>query len=182
MVIPVDSLWKMYPYGLENYFADHYLNEGGEVVEIVFRRGGNSAQLFQQKIKEAYNESPELRKIKVDCADQANLLNDVYRRDQFMKRGITLFDLQVDHQNFEILASFLDKCGIPSLKEVNKSQMRAIYLVMEQADKKYQRKYLPMLDTAAKKGDIDWNFVARMKERLLFNGNGRQIFGVPANE
>ena len=159
------------------YYMDNYVNEAGEVVEIVLRRGGEEAKVFQQKVTDAFKEGPELKTVEVDCADKVNLLQEVFDRDQSMRRGNNRPDPKIDHQNMEIIASFLDKCGMPTLEEVNDVQMAAIWAVIQHSSNKYRKKYLPMLENAARNGDIGWGTIAMMKDRTLLNDGEPQIYG-----
>jgi len=83
----------------------------------------------------------------------------------------------IDHENIEIVVSYLETCGMPTLAEVNEQQMAGIWVVLQHAHPEYQRKYIPLLEESARSGDIEWPAIALMKDRALMYEVKPQVYG-----
>ena len=159
------------------YFEDFYVNHKDEVVKLVIRNKTDADEILLAKINEKLNEGPEVKIVDINCEDKISLLNKVYDRDQGMRRGAAQFDPSVDHENLEIIISFIEKCGIPTLNEINDTEMSAIWLTLQHASPRYQKLYIPELEEAAKRGDIEWAVISLMKDRSLMHEGKPQIYG-----
>ena len=161
----------------ENYFQDYFVNDQNEIAKIVNREKTKEDEQLIAKINLKMKEGPEVKSIEIDCNDKVNLLQEVFDRDQGMRRGYNPIDPKIDHENLEIIINFLEKCGMPTLKEVNDVQMAGIWAVLQHAPAKYQSKYIPLLEKSAEKGDLKWSVIALMKDRALMNEGKPQIYG-----
>jgi hypothetical protein len=161
----------------ENYFQDFFVNDQNEIVKMVNREKTKEDEQLIAKINLKMNEGPEVKSIEIDCNDKVNLLQEVFDRDQGMRRGDNPIDPKIDHENLEIIINFLEKCGMPTLKEVNDVQMAGIWAVLQHAPAKYQSKYIPLLEKSAEKGDLKWSVIALMKDRALMYEGKPQIYG-----
>ncbi|HMU03577.1 MAG TPA: hypothetical protein PJ990_08145, partial [Saprospiraceae bacterium] len=65
----------------------------------------------------------------------------------------------------------------PSLKEVSRKQLDAIWLALQHTDKKYRKKYFPLIEEAVKKGDLSKQQYALMKDRILMDDGKPQLYG-----
>lgn len=174
IVITMDSLEKVK--NPEEFAQDYYKDDKGEIVEIIIRKATEDDKLFHRKLLEAINDGPELREVDVNCAEKTTILQNVFEKDQALRREKRI-DRKLDHENLEIITSLLDKCGMPTLAEVNDVQMAAIWAVLQHSSNKHRKKYMPMLEAAAKNGDIGWGTIAMMKDRTLMEDGQPQIYG-----
>ncbi|PHR17922.1 MAG: hypothetical protein COA38_20240, partial [Fluviicola sp.] len=130
----------------------------------------------------AFEEEPELKTIELDCEDKSQFLSDVYERDQGMRIDSSGIDSKIDHENLEIIISYIEKCGFPTLEVVTKEEMLTIWLVLQHAPPTSQKKYISNFEEAAKRNDINWSSVALMKDRALMYEGKPQIFGSQITE
>ena len=180
--ISLDSLKTLELTG--KYFEDFFINEAGEVKEIVIRKRTAKDDVLIARIKGVQREMnivPELKPVEIDCADKVNLLQNVFDRDQKIRKPGNEKDPQIDLENLEIIVSFLEKCGMPTLNEVNDVQMAGIWTVLQHAHPEYQSKYISLIEESAKKGDLKWSVIALMKDRALMYEGKPQIYGSQTN-
>jgi hypothetical protein len=114
----------------------------------------------------------------VDCNNIAAILEEVYDIDQEIRKTTTDFQTFVkkDHENLEQVVSILEKCGMPTLAEINQKQMDAIWLVLHHSpQEKYVKKYLPLIEKAAIDGDIRLNALATIKDRILSTDGANRL-------
>jgi hypothetical protein len=185
-VLSIEDLQKLE--NPESFGVDYYQNEDGVVVEAVLRESRESDKelndaiiaVFQEEaefIIATPQEDPELKIIELDCEGKSQFLSDVYDRDQGMRSDSGTIDSQIDHENLEIIISYIEQCGFPTLDVVTKEEMQTIWLVLQHAPPAYQKRYISNFEEAAGRNDIDWSYVALMKDRaLLFEGKP-QMFG-----
>ena len=173
--ITLDSLKSLERTG--RYFEDFYVNKNGEVVRIVIREKTPEDELLITKINKKFNEPRDLKTVDIDCEDKINILQSVFDKDQEMRRGENSIDPEIDHENLEIIVSFIEKCGMPTLEEVNDVQMAGIWAVLQHAPAAYQKKYIPLLEASANNGDIKWSIIALMRDRELMYEGKPQIYG-----
>ncbi|HMS67198.1 MAG TPA: hypothetical protein PKD18_03640 [Saprospiraceae bacterium] len=159
------------------YFEDFYVNSNNEIVRLVIRPKTDKDDILISKINKELDLGPRLNKVKIDCADKANILQKLHDRDQEMRMGDAKINPQIDHENLEIVVSFIEQCGIPTLKEVNEEQMMGLWAVLQHAHPRYQSKYIPLLEKSAEKGDLKWSAIALMKDRSLMSEGKPQIYG-----
>lgn len=117
--------------------------------------------------------------VEVDCFKKGEILDSVYRSDQRIRKqnvSITQFG-QEDHRNHELVISIIEKCGMPTLDEVNRRQMDAIWLTLQHTGKKHRKKYLPQIEAAVKNGDLSKEKFALMKDRILMDEGKPQLYG-----
>lgn len=116
--------------------------------------------------------------VEVDCNKRSEILNEVYISDQKIRRENNLIKYaKEDHRNQELIISILEKCGMPTLNEVNQEQMSAIWLGLQHTENKYRIKYFPLIEKAVKNGDLSKGQYALMKDRILMDEGKPQIFG-----
>lgn len=83
---------------------------------------------------------------------------------------------ETDAANLAEIDSILNEFGWPGRDRVG-DECVAIWLVLQHADVESQTKALPMLKSAAEKGDIDPSAIAMLEDRILVNSGKRQIYG-----
>lgn len=132
--------------------------------------------LYIKRDKFAYVGSVDY--IEVDCLKKAEILSQVYRSDQRIRRENNLIKhAKEDHRNQELVISIIEKCGMPTLQEVNQEQMDAIWLGLQHTVSKYRIKYFPLIEKAVKNGDLSKEQYALMKDRILMDEGKPQIYG-----
>jgi hypothetical protein len=121
----------------------------------------------------------QIEMVEVDCNKKGEILDSVYRSDQRIRTTNVSFEQlgKEDHRNQELVISIIEKCGMPSLKEVNENQMRAVFLALQHTDKKHRKKYFPLIEEAVKKGDLSKQEFALMKDRILVEEGKPQLYG-----
>lgn len=123
---------------------------------------------------------PKVEPRNINCDSIQVVLEEVYKVDQEIRATNIDFPTFVKkgHENLEKVISLIEKCGMPTLQEVNQQQMDAIWLVLHHApQKEYMKKYLPQLKQAAKNGDIKWNALATIIDRVRMNDGEPQLYG-----
>ena len=116
--------------------------------------------------------------VEVDCNKKSEILSQVYISDQKIRRENNLIKYaKEDHRNQELIISIIEKCGMPTLNEVNQEQMNAIWLGLQHTENKYRIKYFPLIEKAVKNGDLSKEQYALMKDRILMDEGKPQIFG-----
>lgn len=161
----------------ESMVPDYYQNSEGIIMEAVIRRSTARDKELGKKLHAAFNEGPDVNIREVNCNNKSQILNDIFEKDQSMRRDGGNIDPKVDHDNLEIIVSFIEKCGIPTRDEVSEIEMAAIWAVLQHAPARYQSKYIPNLEEAAERGDLDWGKIALMKDRALMHEGEPQVYG-----
>lgn len=175
--ISLDSLKKLEL--TDEYFEDFYKDKTGKVQKVVVRKKTEEDDKLIRKIARIMQEknSPEVKMVEVDCNKKEEILQRVYERDQEMRINSGQVDPAIDHENLEIVVSFLEKCGMPTLEDVNEVQVAAIWAVLQHSSNKWRNKYFPVLEEAADRGDLRKEHLALMKDRILVNEGKPQIYG-----
>jgi len=160
----------------EDLASDAYVDNTGKIVEVVFRKATKEDKELRSKIISIQNETIDVRIVEIDCSDKQNILQQVYEKDQ--TGGRKSINKKIDHENLEIVSSLLEKCGMPNKDELSNQQYNAIWLVIQHSGRNdYAKKYLPMFELAAEKGDFDWGAIALLKDRSLMYDGKPQIYG-----
>lgn len=116
--------------------------------------------------------------IDVDCSKKAQILSEVLESDQRIRRSNDFIKYaKEDHRNQELVISIIEKCGMPTLKEVDQRRMDAIWLGLQHSTKEIRKKYFPQVEKAVKNGDLSKGQYALMKDRMLMDEGKPQIYG-----
>ncbi|UCA57739.1 hypothetical protein KB553_11760 [Chryseobacterium rhizoplanae] len=116
--------------------------------------------------------------IEVDCSKKNQILSEVLESDQRIRKSNELIKYaKEDHRNQELVISIIEKCGMPTLKEVGQKQMDAIWLGLQHSTKEIRIKYFPYVEKAVKNGDLSKQQYALMKDRILMDEGNPQIYG-----
>lgn len=119
--------------------------------------------------------------VDIDCNKKAELLDIVYESDRRIRQPGSDIPLEQrvreDHRNQEWVISIIEKCGMPTLKEVNQNQMMAIWRGIQHTNKKYRKKYFPLIEEAVNRGDLPKEQYALMKDRILVDEGKPQLYG-----
>ncbi|MCF2220673.1 hypothetical protein H9Q08_15405 [Chryseobacterium sp. PS-8] len=132
--------------------------------------------LYINKDKFVYVGSVDI--IEVDCSKKRQILSEVLESDQRIRRSNDFIKYaKEDHRNQELVISIIEKCGMPTLKEVDQKQMDAIWLGLQHSTKEIRKKYFPQVEKAVKNGDLSKGQYALMKDRMLMDEGKPQIYG-----
>jgi len=176
-VLTLDSIQKI-P-NQEKWTTDRYIDKNGIVKEMILREANVKDKEFLIKLRQAYNYTPPIKVIDIDCGKRAELLEEIYSLDQNMRLSGNHSDLdpKIDKQNLIKVVSIIENCGMPTTKEVSRKQMSAIWLVFQHADNTNRKKYFPLLKKAAKNGDLSNSNIALMEDRILMIDGKPQKYG-----
>ena len=174
-IISADSLQKT-P-NAEEWTADCYVDDNGNVKEFVLRKATPKDKEFQQELIKAYEYQPPIELVDIDCTQKQEILQKVFDCDQSMRTNGGTIDPEIDRQNLTTVISLIEKCGMPTLEEVDDIQMSAIWVVFQHGDNVNRKKYLPLLEQSAKKGDLKATQIAMMKDRTLMMDGEPQVYG-----
>lgn len=168
-LISVDSLKALQITGM--YFADFYLNKAGKIVETRLRP-------ITDEDKDLMNGNYPPRIFEVDCSQQEILLEQVLKRDQEVRTNGIISDFNANRENLELVISVIERCGMPTLEEVDSLHMEAIWQIFQHAaSQKYRKKYFKHLKSAARRGDLNPAEVANMEDRILVADGQPQRYG-----
>ena len=116
--------------------------------------------------------------IEVDCSKKRQILSEVLESDQRIRKSNEFIKYaKEDHRNQELVISIIEKCGMPTLKQVGQRQMDAIWLGLQHSTKDIRKKYFPQIEKAVKNGDLSKQQYALMKDRILMDEGKPQIYG-----
>lgn len=81
---------------------------------------------------------------------------------------------EINRKNLELVSTIL-KSGWPdNLKD---ESYKAIWTIIDHSDTRSQKKYFPILKTAADKKYIPYSDIATLKDRILMKSGKRQLYG-----
>lgn len=117
-------------------------------------------------------------------------LLDIYQSDQLYRTEmakVTPTDIKIvalvhkqdslDAINVKRVAAILDSMRYPKRKDYGDSAGLATFFVIQHSDIKYQQKYLPLFEQAAKNGEIAWKNVVYMIDRVRLEMGQKQLYG-----
>lgn len=122
--------------------------------------------------------------------DIDSILRDVYKTDQEVRQEfneiINSNDTErilayhkrmaeTDQKNQETVFEILDTFGWP--ENLSDSANKAIFLVVDHAELKAQKKYYPFIEHSAATGILAQSYAATLQDRILMHENKKQIYG-----
>lgn len=122
----------------------------------------------------------KVKLIEVDCSELKSQLHIIDSIDRQIRLDglISPEDEEVDFKNLTYVVSAIEKCGMPSKQEIGKKGISAIMMVLQHSDgTEYTFKYLPYFEALALKGEIEYEMVALMKDRINLHLGKPQIYG-----
>lgn len=176
-IITRDSINKIPNNG--DLTTDRYADDNGVIKELVVRKATQKDKELLAKLQQAHNYQPPIEIIDIDCEKKSQILEEVYALDQNMRSNGNHedFDPKIDRQNLVKVISIIEKCGMPTTKDVSKKQMNAIWLVFQHADNTNRKKYFPLLKKSAENGDLNKSNIALMEDRILTMDGKPQKYG-----
>ena len=176
-ILSLDSLRKMKYPCLDHYILDKYVDEEDQILEIIIRPATQEDLELKAKINLAFQEQPVIEAVEIDCDKIIEILDSIYVLDQGMRQNGQSIDHKIENQCLNKVISMIDKCGMPTLEEVDEHQMMTIWLVFQHAHHYIMKKYYPLLLQSAEKGDLKLSQMALMKDRLLMREGKPQLYG-----
>lgn len=167
---------------IEDWTIDFYTNKSGEVKEAILRKATVKDKELREKIKEAFAFEPPLELVEIKCEQKSEILQKVFESDQDMRTNGGEISHERDRENLATVVSLIEKCGMPTLEEVDEIQMTAIWLVFHHGDNAIRKKYLPLLEKAARNGDLEATQIAMMKDRTLMEDGKPQFYGTQVSQ
>lgn len=82
-----------------------------------------------------------------------------------------------DRVNLAKVTKLLDSFGWMGIEEIGEKGSLGLSLVIQHADLETQKKYLPMMKEAQKKGKASANFVTTLEDRIAIGEGRKQIYG-----
>lgn len=159
------------------YFEDFYADNNGVVVKVIVRPKTEVDEKNIARINQILNEGPEIIPTDIDCGFIPTLLDSVYNVDQTMRGEGGSLDPEKDHDNLVIVVSILENCGKLDFSLLSEQQISGLWLVLQHGSPRYQKKYIPLLEEAAKEGFIPFRVIAIIKDRALMHDGEPQIYG-----
>ena len=176
-IIPSDSLSKTKYPCFNNFVFDKYVDEEDHIIEIVIRPATPKDLELKAKIDLAFQEQPTIEIVEIDCAKIGEILDSIYILDQGMRKNGNSIVKDIEYQLLNKVISIIEKCGMPTLNEVNEHQMMALWLVFQHSHHYVMKKYYPLLLQSAKNGDLELSQMALTEDRLLMREGKAQKYG-----
>ncbi|MEX0996327.1 MAG: DUF6624 domain-containing protein [Flavobacteriaceae bacterium] len=161
----------------DEWTTDSYVDKNGQVKELILRKATAHDKELIERIQKAVEYQPTIELVHVDCEQKQEILQKVFESDQSMRTDGRTINPEIDRQNLTTVISLIEKCGMPTLDEVDVVQMRAIWLVFQHGDNANRKKYLPLLEQSAKNGDLKKTQIAMMKDRTMMMDGEPQVYG-----
>lgn len=113
----------------------------------------------------------------VDCSNLKDILQKTYTSHQSYRQDKNANTEAGDLKNLNTVISIIENCGMPTLDEVSKTQLEAIWLVIQNAPNKYMDEYIDIFIKSTKRGDLQHTEVAMIKDRMLMAQGKPQVYG-----
>lgn len=174
-IIKTDSA-KNIP-NIDEWAMDYYVDENGNYKDVIIRKATSQDKQFRKKFNRALDYQPPIELVDIDCEQKREILQKVFDSDQSMRTNGSSINPEVDHQNLITVISLIEKCGMPTLEEVDEIQMSAIWAVFQHGNNANRKKYLPLLKQSAKNGDLKGRQIAMMIDKTLVHDGEPQVYG-----
>lgn len=182
---------------------DYYANANDEVVELVVRTPTYEDDLLevQQRTMIAGLRSWEMVEPKlVDCKVKKRVLRMIYKREKELQkirdsvdlerfmRGFSRVNFPGDErfqfidslyiENKQLVLGILEKCGIPSKREVGEQGMMGLfYTIQHMHQARLRIMYYPVIKQCVEKGDLKKRCLAMMEDRMMRDFGKKQLYG-----
>ena len=154
-----------------------------------------SKELFTKKLKDIQicksvakdeivgKKGLQIELIKMYINDQSvrgNVLSEIINKYKLDEYELTKVDaVSIDKINRDRLKEIIIEFGFPTRQLVGKDAMQGIFLMIQHSDgdKEWQKKQLPNIERAVKRGDMDGQSYAYLYDRIKINGGEKQLYG-----
>jgi hypothetical protein len=147
----------------------HQRQEWEQIASKVNQNREASYSPFQLELKGIRDDDQKYR-LKADSISKAGGTNSA----DFIKVSKEM--ASVDSINLEKVKRILDTKGWPPYGEIGELYS-SLFLVLQHADLKTQLKYLPMIQQAGQKNDVDPESAALLEDRIAVRQGKKQLYG-----
>ena len=179
-LLSLDSIQRIQ--NLDEWTTDRYVDKNGDIKELILRKATAEDKKLQERIQKALEDQPAIQLVDIDCTKKQEILQEVFESDQSMRTNDGSINPEIDRENLTTVISLLEKCGMPTLNEVDEIQMNAIWVVFQHGDNANRKKYLPLLEQSAENGDLKATQIAMMKDRTLMMDGEPQVYGTQVSK
>lgn len=99
-----------------------------------------------------------------------------YTFEEFQKNSWPIVSIH-DKKNLKRIEEIISKYGYPSKKIIGEPTNKAIWYIIQHADKKVIQKHFPLIQKAGKEKELPMTLVAMMHDRLLMYQGKEQVYG-----
>lgn len=141
--------------------------------EMISKRRNNIEKNYNIPLRQ------RLTQIRRSDQDVRNRFLAIYKSehpDSILINNLLTEMRSVDEKNLIEVESILDEYGWPGKDQVG-DECIAIWMVIQHSPIETQKQALPMLKTAASKGDLNPVNIAMLEDRILVNSGQKQIYG-----
>lgn len=102
---------------------------------------------------------------------------DEYGYDSPQMKALLERQGPIDEANTRRLVAIIEEAGWPGRSVAGDSGSFAAFLILQHADIKYQKQYLPLVRKAAAEGELRADLFAMLEDRVLMGEGKKQIYG-----
>ena len=84
---------------------------------------------------------------------------------------------EIDRKNMQRLEEIIQQYGWPGKSLVGEEASKQAFLILQHSDLSHQKRYLPVLQEAARKGEARLSDAAMLEDRILMYEGKKQIYG-----
>ena len=179
LIIDADSLADTFSPHI--IFADTYVDENDDVVEVVIRDDQPLDSALLEKMNKATLEGPLVTPAEVDCSNLNNIIYNLAQSDQALRNGSGNFSPKDDLRNLAVAMGIIENCGMPSSLTHPGINLTGLWLVFQHAPHKYRKQYFHYFQKAAEVGDVRKSQIALMQDRILMIEKKPQLYGSQIN-
>lgn len=117
----------------------------------------------------------ELWRMKVK--DQAFYYHEDLAENELYRSAIWELKRQINAKNLSRLEEIIEEYGWPKQSEVGEMAAGTVFLIIQHADLKTQKKYLPIMTEAANNNEAQWSSLAMLIDRINMREGNPQIYG-----
>ncbi|MBX2877768.1 MAG: hypothetical protein KTR30_36950 [Saprospiraceae bacterium] len=182
---------------------DYYADANDEVIELVVRTPTYEDDLLevqQRTLMAGLRSWEQVEPKTVDCDVKRRALRMIYKREKELQKIRDSVDLErfmrgfsrirlagegqfrlIDslyEENKQLVLGILQKCGIPTKKEVGEQGMMGLFYTLQHM---YQPRlrimYYPVIKECVEKGDLKKRCLAMMEDRMMRDFGKKQLYG-----
>lgn len=182
---------------------DYYANANNEVVELVVRTPTYEDDLLevqQRTMLAGLHSWEQVEPKQVDCDVKRRVLRMIYKREKELQKIRDSVDLErfmrgfsrarlggegqfrwIDslyEENKQLVFGILEKCGIPTKKEVGEQGMMGLFYTLQHMFQPRLRiLYYPVIKQCVERGDLKKRCLAMMEDRMMRDFGKKQLYG-----
>lgn len=122
-------------------------------------------------VLEAMFESDQKGRLEIKAAEERHGHSSPEVADLWKKQNLK------DEENRKRLVEIIDQSGWPKKSVVGERAVLTAFLVVQHAGIDLQKRYLPLLRSAAEAGEVKLNWLALLEDRVLVGEGKKQLYG-----